>query len=60
MKIIILNIKKELFTTGTIYISGEMMSDRPGFKFILEKSDDISDLDIQAFINCYKEAYKPQ
>ncbi len=44
---------------GTLYISGEMNADRPNFKFILEKTDEISDADINAFINCYKQANKP-
>jgi hypothetical protein len=37
-----------------------MMADRPGFKFLLEKTDEISDLDIKAFMNVYTEAFKPQ
>lgn len=36
-----------------------MISERPNFKFILEKSDKFSDLDLQAFYNVYEEAIKP-
>ena len=36
-----------------------MLHDRPDFKFILEKTDEFSSFDLEAFINVYKEANKP-
>lgn len=38
---------------------GEFSVDRPNFKFIMEKSGDISEVDIKAFLAAYKEANKP-
>lgn len=43
-----------LITKGTIYISGEMTSDRPNFRFSLEKTDEISSFDIHAFLEAYR------
>ena len=51
--------KSKLINKGTIYISGEMIADRAGFRFILEKTDEISDLDIEAIANVYKTANSP-
>lgn len=48
--------RSKLISKGTIYISGEMISDRAGFKFIFEKTDEISDLDINAIASVYKSA----
>lgn len=45
---------------GTIYLSGEMTNERPSFKLTLEKSDEISENDIKAFIACYEQANKPR
>jgi len=49
----------KLISKGTIYISGEMIADRAGFRFILEKTDEISDLDIEAIANVYRTANSP-
>lgn len=46
--------KSRIMSKGTIYISGEMTSDRPNFKLVFEKSDEITDTDIKAFVECYK------
>jgi len=37
-----------------------MSPERPNFKLTLEKTDEISDIDVKAFVNCYREANKPQ
>jgi hypothetical protein len=37
-----------------------MTNERPNFKLIYEKSGDISDLDIKAFVEAYREANKPR
>ena len=39
---------------GTIYISGEMTNQRPNFKFSLEKTENITQTDIKAFLESYK------
>lgn len=46
--------KSRLQSKGTLYISGEMTEDRPSFRFMLEKSDEITDHDIAAFVECYR------
>lgn len=38
---------------------GEFTNDRANFKFIMEKTDDISAVDIKAFLAAYQEANKP-
>lgn len=53
------NLKSNRICKGTIYITGEYVSDRANFRFILEKSLDISEIDITAFLSSYKEANKP-
>ena len=37
-----------------IYITGEMTNDRPSFKLVFEKTDEITDADILAFVESYK------
>lgn len=37
-----------------------MVSDRPGFRFIIEKSDEISELDIEAIMGVYRSANQPE
>ena len=54
------NPKAKVFAKGTIYISGEMTGDRPNFKFTMEKTDNFTDIDLEAFCEVYKEANKPQ
>eukprot|EP01016_Furgasonia_blochmanni_P044377 TRINITY_DN615_c0_g1_i8.p1 TRINITY_DN615_c0_g1~~TRINITY_DN615_c0_g1_i8.p1 ORF type:complete len:428 (-),score=71.38 TRINITY_DN615_c0_g1_i8:202-1485(-) len=53
------NPKRRIQSKGTIYITGEMTNDRPNFKFILEKTDEISEIDIKGFLEAYKEANRP-
>lgn len=49
----------EWTSKGTIYIMGEFSTERPNFKFTIEKTDDISDIDVKAFLAAYKEANRP-
>jgi len=51
--------KRHRIAKGTMYITGENTMDRPNFRLILEKSLDISEADIQAFIAAYREANRP-
>ena len=48
-----------LTSKGTIYIVGEYTLDRPKFKFVLEKTDEISPTDVNALLAAYKEANRP-
>lgn len=36
-----------------------MTNERPNFKFILEKEEEFSNIDLKAFANAYKEAVRP-
>jgi hypothetical protein len=49
----------ELFAKGTLYITGDMVTDRPSVRVILEKTNEFSNLDIKAFLGAYFEANKP-
>lgn len=48
------SVKSHLTSKGSISISGEMSDDRPNFKLVLEKFDEITDVDCKAFVECYK------
>lgn len=37
-----------------------MNSERPNFKFVIERADEFSSIDLQAFVNVYRESNKPQ
>ncbi|KAL4488666.1 hypothetical protein ABPG73_020365 [Tetrahymena malaccensis] len=54
------NQKGRVYNKGTICVTGEMISDRPGFKFSIEKTEEISEADIEAVINVYRTAIQPQ
>ena len=49
----------ELFAKGTLYITGDMITDRPNVKVNLEKTGEFSSVDIKAFLGAYLEANKP-
>jgi len=53
------NLKKRIVSKGTIYITGENIIDRPNFKFVLEKTEELSENDLLAFLESYKEANRP-
>lgn len=36
-----------------------MIPDRPGFKFCMEKTEEVSELDIEAIIEVYRTAIQP-
>ena len=47
--------------TGSVYIRGVKGEDGvDNFKFILEKSNDFSDLDAEIVVNAYEQALKPK
>lgn len=54
------NPKSKIFSQGTIYISGEMINDRPAFKFTLEKTEEFTNSDLEAFMASYIEANRPR
>lgn len=54
------NPKSKIFSQGTIYISGEMINDRPAFKFTLEKTEEFTNADLEAFMASYMEANRPR
>lgn len=37
-----------------------MINDRPAFKFTLEKTEEFTNRDIEAFISSYRDANKPR
>jgi hypothetical protein len=37
-----------------------MINDRPAFKFTLEKTEEFSESDLEAFMACYFEANRPR
>jgi SpoVK/Ycf46/Vps4 family AAA+-type ATPase len=53
------NPKRRMISKGTVYITGENTIDRPNFKFRLDKTEDISDADLQGFLHSYREANRP-
>ncbi|CAD8045366.1 unnamed protein product [Paramecium primaurelia] len=54
------NPKSKIKTQGTIYIYGEMTNEKPSIQIILEKTDQFSNTDLEAFMACYIEANRPR
>ncbi|CAD8055564.1 unnamed protein product [Paramecium primaurelia] len=54
------NPNNKIQTQGTIYIYGEMTNEKPSIQIILEKTDQFSNVDLEAFMACYVEANKPR
>ncbi|CAK66823.1 unnamed protein product (macronuclear) [Paramecium tetraurelia] len=54
------NPKSKIVTQGTIYIYGEMTNEKPSMQIILEKTDQFSNADLEAFMACYVEANRPR
>lgn len=44
---------------GTFYLSGELTYERPNIKLIFESRNDLTDLIVATFLECYREANKP-
>ncbi|CAD8071579.1 unnamed protein product [Paramecium sonneborni] len=54
------NPKSKIVTQGTIYIYGEMTNEKPSIQIILEKTEQFSNGDLEAFMACYVEANRPR
>ena len=54
------NPKSKNISYGTIYLSGEMINERPAFKLTLEKTVEFTKRDLDAFMASYRDANKPR